>query len=147
MMKMYFISVAIYFVIFIVEGLLFKKKFKKGQEIINMKKLEDEEKYSKKVTTLVYLVISFIIVIRTIVLIGKLITTFKPEWLVDKNMKRLNDNNKFLTKVNSDLRKDNVEYQYKIKELEEEINNLKKEKKNLKRKYTILEKEINNGTN
>ena len=36
---------------------------------------------------------------------------------------------------------------YKIKELEEEINNLKKEKKNLKRKYTILEKEKNNGTN
>lgn len=147
MMKMYFISVAIYFAIFMIEGLLFKKKFKKGQEIIRMRKIEDEERNSYSITTLVYLIISFLIVIRTIILIGKLITTFKPEWLVDKDMKTLKDNNVFLTKVNSNLRKDNVEYQYKIKELEEEINNLKKEKKNLKRKYTILEKEINNGTN
>lgn len=147
MIKMYFISVAIYFAIFMIEGLLFKKKFKKGQEIIKMRKIEDDERNSYFITTLIYLIISFLIVIRTIILIGKLITTFKPEWLVDKDVKTLKDNNVFLTNVNSNLRKDNIEYQYKIKELEEEINNLKKEKKNLKRKYTILEKEINNGTN
>lgn len=147
MIKMYFISVAIYFAIFMIEGLLFKKKFKKGQEIIKMRKIENDERNSYFITTLVYLVISFIIVIRIIILIGKLITTFKPEWLVDKDVKILKDNNVFLTNVNSNLRKDNIEYQYKIKELEEEINNLKKEKKNLKRKYTILEKEKNNGTN
>lgn len=147
MIKMYFISVAIYFAIFMIEGLLFKKKFKKGQEIIKMRKIEDDERNGYSITTLIYLIISFLIVIRTIILIGKLITTFKPEWLVDKDVKTLKDNNVFLTNVNSNLRKDNIEYQYKIKELEEEINNLKKEKKNLKRKYTILEKEKNNGTN
>lgn len=147
MIKAYFISVLAYFIIFIGFGLIFKNKFRKGQEIIKMRKLEKDERYSYGITTIMYLVLSFLIVIRLICLIGKIITTFKPELLIDKDMKTLKNNNQFLTKVNSELRKDNIEYQYKIKGLEEEINNLKKEKKNLKRKYTILEKEINNGSN
>lgn len=66
----------------------------------------------------------------------------------------LKNNNKFLTKVNTDLRKDNESYQITNKELGnqcfmlgEEISKLKKEIKNLKRKNTMLQKEINNGSN
>lgn len=77
MLKFYLDSVIIYFIILVVSGIVFHKQFKEGQ-----KKLEDykeEEQMGYLNTTLFYLGISFIPVIRLFAVIGKLAIIFNAD--------------------------------------------------------------------
>lgn len=77
MLKFYFESAMIYFIILVVSGIVFHKRFKEGQ-----KKLEDykeNEQMGYLNTTLFYLGISFIPVIRFFAVVGKLAIIFNAD--------------------------------------------------------------------
>ena len=80
MLKIYFDSVIIYFAVFIAEGILFRKEYLKSIEKIG-KEVRDSEEIKKMGyirTTLSYFLISFIPIMRLIILIAKVLITFNP---------------------------------------------------------------------
>lgn len=88
MLKFYIETVIIYFVIFVISGLLLKKHFIKARNKVR-KELDDKRKidgYFK--TTITYLFISFIPVFRFAILYGKFYMTF----FTDDFIKRAKEN-------------------------------------------------------
>ena len=83
MLKIYLSSVIIYFIIFIAEGLAFRKIFLKSQEKINKSQNIETKRDSYLKTTIDYLIISFIPVIRLISFITKLFMTFYPDKCIE----------------------------------------------------------------
>ena len=79
MLKLYLSSVIIYFLIFMSEGIIFKKEFNKAQEIINKHFGEEVKKVGYLKTTISYLLISFIPIIRLITFITKICMTIEPK--------------------------------------------------------------------
>lgn len=77
MLKFYFDSVMIYFIILVVSGIVFHKQFKEGQKKLEDYKENEEMGYLN--TTLFYLGISFIPVIRFFAVVGKLSIIFNPD--------------------------------------------------------------------
>lgn len=71
MLKIYLDSVIIYFVIYMSTGLLFKKNFVKARDKLRKELNDNRKKYGVIRTTLTYLIISFIPVIRFLGLFGK----------------------------------------------------------------------------
>lgn len=75
MLKIYLDSVIIYFVIFLAEGLLFRKEYRKAQDKLNEYYKREEKRSGYIKTTFVYLLISLVPILRTIVLITKIYIT------------------------------------------------------------------------
>lgn len=71
MLKIYLDSVVIYFIIYMSTGLLFKKDFIKARDRLRKELNDNSKNYGVIRTTLDYLIISFIPVIRFIGLFGK----------------------------------------------------------------------------
>ena len=71
MLKIYLDSVVIYFIIYMSTGLLFKKNFIKARDRLRKELNDNSKKYGVIRTTIDYLIISFIPVIRFIGLFGK----------------------------------------------------------------------------
>lgn len=76
MLKFYLESVCIYFLVFIATGILFKSKFVNASEKIRKVNKDTSKRAGIIVTTLLYLVISFIPVVRFLCLYGKIYMTF-----------------------------------------------------------------------
>lgn len=79
MLKIYLSSVIIWFLIIIVDGILFKKQFRKSRDILR-KYFDDNGKiYGNFKTAINYLLISFIPIIRCVVLISKIYMRTYPQ--------------------------------------------------------------------
>ena len=83
MIKFYLSTVAIYFMIYISSGILFKKDWVKARDKIR-KELNDNSKIQSNMqTTFTYLLISCIPFIRTIFLIGKFMVMINPDEYIE----------------------------------------------------------------
>lgn len=98
-LKIYLLSSLFYFLLIMITGLLFRKKFLKSVSLID-KILERKETPKEGIikTTFRYLLISFIPVVRLVVFIEKMIITFKPYIIVlyvlkEREKKNVNDKN------------------------------------------------------
>lgn len=91
MIKFYLSTVAIYFMIYIASGILFKKEFRKARDKVR-KELNDNSKINGNIkTTFIYIIISFIPFIRLIGLIGKYYMILNPDEYI-KRVKEKVDN-------------------------------------------------------
>lgn len=87
--KAYLLSVLFWFLLIEITGIIFRKRFIRNTNILD-KILEDKEPIPREswiVTTLRYLVISFIPTLRVMVYITKLIITFKPKLIIEYKLK------------------------------------------------------------
>lgn len=98
-LKIYLLSSLFYFLLIVITGLLFRKKFLKSVSLID-KILERKETPKEGITktTFRYLLISFIPTVRLVVFIEKMIITFKPYIIVqyvlkEREKKNVNDKN------------------------------------------------------
>ena len=88
MLKIYIESSIIYFVIYIITSMLFKKDFIKARDKMRKELNKNDKIYGYTKTTIMYLLISFMPIIRLTTLIGKL-------WLIfytDSFIKRAKEN-------------------------------------------------------
>lgn len=76
MLKFYLDSVVIYFIIFIATGILFHSEFVKAREKVRKVNKDTSKILGIVITTMFYLFISFIPVIRFLSLYGKIYMTF-----------------------------------------------------------------------
>lgn len=83
MLKIYIESVIIFFVIFLAEGLIFIKEFKKSQAKLNEYYKKDVKKSGVIKTTFYYLLFSLIPILRTIVLITKIYITLSVDKYIE----------------------------------------------------------------
>lgn len=83
MIKIYIYSVVVWFVLFILTGIVFKKKFKEAQ--IKIRKFTDwnEEEYGVLKTTILYLIESLIPVRRCLLFFGKLVVIFRTDVFIE----------------------------------------------------------------
>ena len=86
MLKIYIESSIIYFVIYIVTSIIFKKDFIKARDKMRKELNNNDKIYGYTKTTIMYLLISFVPIIRLIILIGKLWLTFYTDSFI-KNAK------------------------------------------------------------
>lgn len=87
--KVYLLSVLFWFLLIEITGIMFRKRFIRNTNILD-KILEDKEPTPREnwiITTLRYLVISFIPTLRVMVYITKLIITFKPKIIIEQKLK------------------------------------------------------------
>ncbi len=100
MIKIYLISCIIYYAIFMIEGLIFRKRFIINTNILYKKFIGKEQPKREPVlkTTIRYLLISLIPIYRTIALLTKLMITFNIEMvynvLKNKEIEKLKEINK-----------------------------------------------------
>lgn len=98
-LKIYLLSSLFYFLLIVITGLLFRKKFLKSISLIDkILEIKETPKEGMINTTLRYLLISFIPTIRLVVFIEKMIITFKPYIIVqyvlkEREKKNVNDKN------------------------------------------------------
>ena len=88
MLKFYIETVIIYFVIYIVTSIIFKKSFVKARDKLRKELNKNDKIYGYIKTTFMYLLISFIPVIRLTTLIGKLWLTFDTDNFISKAKER-----------------------------------------------------------
>lgn len=85
----YLSSCLFWFLLIEITGIIFRKRFIKNTNILD-KILEDKEPTPREnwiITTLRYLVISFIPTLRVVVFITKLVITFKPKLIIEYKLK------------------------------------------------------------
>lgn len=92
MIKFYLITVLIYFIVYITSGLLFRKQFIIARSKLR-KAINDNSKiYGIVRTLIIYLLISFIPVIRFLSLVGKYYLVFNTneyiKAIIERNKKR-----------------------------------------------------------
>lgn len=90
MLKIYLETVFIYFVVYIATGILFKKEYIKARDKARKELNDNSEIYGVIRTTFTYLIISFIPLIRFLVIFGKM-------WMIvdiDSYIKRVKKNRK-----------------------------------------------------
>lgn len=101
MLKIYLTSCIIYYAIFMIEGLIFRKRFIINTNILYKKFISKEEHKREPVlkTIIRYLLISLIPIYRTIVLLTKLTITFNVEMVYntfkkieEEKLKEINKN-------------------------------------------------------
>lgn len=79
MLKIYIDTVIIYFVIYMATGILFRKNYIKARDKIRKELNDNSKTYGVIITTITYLIISFIPFIRLIGLIGKFLIMTDPD--------------------------------------------------------------------
>ena len=84
MLKIYIDSVMIYFIIYMTTGICFRKEYVKARDKVRKELNDNSKKYGVIRTTLLYLIISFIPVIRLIGLVGKYWMVVDPDSYVKK---------------------------------------------------------------
>lgn len=98
-LKIYLLSSLFYFLLIVITGLLFRKKFLKSIGLTGkILEIKETPKEGMIKTTLRYLLISFIPVVRLVIFIEKMIITFKPYIIVqyvlkEREKKNVNDKN------------------------------------------------------
>lgn len=93
MLKFYFETSIVWFIVHITYSIVFHKQFKKAQKKIQKEtKSENEEKWGYIRTTLWYLLISFIPIIRLIVFIGKIVMIFDTDKAIETIKEKENKN-------------------------------------------------------
>ena len=90
MLKFYIETVIIYFVIYIVTSIIFKKSFVEARDKLRKELNKNDKIYGYTKTTIMYLLISFIPVIRLTTLIGKLWLTFYTDNFIKNAKERQN---------------------------------------------------------
>ena len=88
MLKIYLESSIIYFVIYIITSIIFKKDFIKARDKLRKELNKNDKIYGTIKTTFMYLLISFVPVIRLTTLIGKLWLTFDTDNFISKAKER-----------------------------------------------------------
>ena len=84
MLKIYVDSVIIYFIIYMTTGICFRKEYAKARDKVRKELNDNSKKYGVIRTTLLYLIISFIPIIRLIGLVGKYWMVVDPDSYVKK---------------------------------------------------------------
>lgn len=83
MLKIYFESCLIWFLIMISEGIIFKKEFIMARNQIRKETNDNSKIYGNILTTFYYFLISLIPIYRLIFLIGKIYMTFHSEKMIN----------------------------------------------------------------
>lgn len=99
--KIYLASVIFYFLLLVITGVMFRRKF--IDNTIRIIKSQGHEIIPREpwyITTLRYLFTSFIPVIRLICFISKMIITFNPQLVIEYNLEENNENDKMGNKKN-----------------------------------------------
>lgn len=76
MIKFYLITALIYFIVYITSGLLFRKQFIIARNKLRKATNDNSKIYGVVSTTIIYLLISYIPVIRFLTLVGKYYIVF-----------------------------------------------------------------------
>lgn len=92
MIKFYLSTVLIYFVIYIASGILFKKQFIKARNKFRKATNDNSKVYGYIRTTVNYLLVSFIPIIRLFVLMGKYYFVVNTDEFI-KKVKEKSDSN------------------------------------------------------
>jgi hypothetical protein len=82
--KIYLLSVLFWFLLIEITGLLFKKRFIRNTDIIKRLQNDNTPRNTHLETTLLYLRVSFIPVLRIQVFLIKMIMTFFPGLLIEE---------------------------------------------------------------
>lgn len=92
MIKFYLDTVIIYFIIFIAYGLLTKKQFIKVRDKLRKECNDNSKVYGNFKTTLNYLLISFVPIVRLLSLIGRIYMIINPDVFIEKYKEKENKN-------------------------------------------------------
>lgn len=90
--KIYLLSVLFWFLLIEITGLIFRKRFIKNTDVIRMITDEKGPRHSNLKTTLMYLKVCFIPILRVQVFIIKMTLTFYPKIIIKIILKELNKN-------------------------------------------------------
>lgn len=82
-LKIYLGSVIFWFLLIVITGLIFQKRFINGTRMILEFKGEEEDRECWIKTTVRYLFASFVPVYRLFIFVIKMYMTFKPEMLIE----------------------------------------------------------------
>ena len=90
--KIYLLSVLFWFLLIEVTGFIFKKRFIKNTDVIRMITDEKGPRYSNLKTTLLYLKVAFIPILRVQVFVIKMVLTFYPKIIIEIILKEMEEN-------------------------------------------------------
>ena len=90
--KFYLISVLFWFLLIEITGIIFRKRFIKNTDVIRMITDEKGPRHSTLKTTLMYLKVAFIPILRVQVFIIKMTLTFYPKIIIEIILKEMNKN-------------------------------------------------------
>lgn len=88
--KIYLLTVLFWFLLIEITGIMFKKKYIKNTDIIRLLKNDNSPRYSNLKTTLMYLKICFIPILRLQVFITKMMITFYPKIIIEEVIREMN---------------------------------------------------------
>ena len=84
MLEFYLDTVAIYFIVYIATGILLRDEFIKARNKLRKELNKEDEVAGYITTTITYLLISFVPIIRLISLIGKMWLTLDPDGYINR---------------------------------------------------------------
>ena len=90
--KIYLISVLFWFLLIEITGIIFRKRFIKNTDVIRMITDEKGPRHSTLKTTLMYLKVAFIPILRVQVFIIKMTLTFYPKIIIEIILKEMKEN-------------------------------------------------------
>ena len=90
--KVYLLSVLFWFLLIEITGIIFRKRFIKNTDVIRMITDEKGPRYSNLKTTLMYLKVCFIPILRVQVFIIKMTLTFYPKIIIEIILKEMKEN-------------------------------------------------------
>ena len=90
--KVYLLSVLFWFLLIVITGIIFKKRFIRNTNVIRMITDEKGPRHSTLKTTLMYLRVAFIPILRAQVFIIKMTLTFYPKIIIEIILKEMEEN-------------------------------------------------------